>query len=184
MIRTAWHFDESDGELLIHTGVAGRAARMGHRLVIAMTAWRGTVSFVDGEPAAADLTVDVASFHVLRGDGGLKPLSGAERAIIKTNALKALHVTRFPQIHFRAHHVHNVGEGDYRLTGLLEIHGKSQERVIDVRVDDVGDAWRLSGQADVRQSDFGVKPFSMLAGTLKVVDAVTVSVAVTRAKED
>ncbi len=184
MIRTTWHLDESDGEVHLHTGVAGRAARMGHRLVIAMTAWQGAVTLVDGEPTAADLTVDVGSLQVLQGEGGLKPLSGAERAIIRTNALKCLHVKRFPQIHFRTSHVHNVCDGEYRLTGLLEIHGKSYERVIDLRVDDLGDAWRLSGQADVRQSDFGITPYSLLGGTLKVVDTVTVSIAVRRAKDD
>lgn len=157
---------------------------MGHRLVIAMTAWRGTVSLLDGEPTAADLVVDVGSFQVLRGEGGLKALSAAERLIVRTNALKSLHVNRFPQIHFRTNHVHNLGDGGYRLTGLLEIHGKRHERVIDMRVEDLGDAWRLSGQADVRQSDFGIKPFSMLGGTLKVVDTVTVSVAAIRAKND
>ncbi|MBJ8347169.1 YceI family protein [Antrihabitans sp. YC2-6] len=184
MIRTAWHFDESDGELQLRTGVAGRAARMGHRLTIAMTAWRGTVSLVDGEPTAADLTVDVSSFKVLRGEGGLQPISGAERSIVRTNALKSLHVKRFPHIHFRASKVHSVGDGDYRLSGLLEIHGKPQERVIDLRVDDLGSAWRLFGEADVRQSDFGIKPYSLLAGTLKVADSVTVSIAVNRAKEE
>lgn len=184
MTRTAWQFDESDGELQLHTGVAGRAARMGHQLVIAMTGWRGTVSLVDGEPTAADLTVDVGSFQVLRGEGGLKPLSGAERTIIRTNAQKALHVKKFPYIHYRTSHIHDLGDGGYRLTGLLEIHGSSHERAIDVRVDDLGDAWRWFGEAEVRQSDFGIKPFSMFGGTLKVADAVTVSVAVTRAKSD
>jgi hypothetical protein len=37
-----WSLDGSHGELLIRTGVAGRAAQMGHRLTIAMRGWRAT----------------------------------------------------------------------------------------------------------------------------------------------
>ncbi|HEY0227504.1 MAG TPA: YceI family protein, partial [Mycobacterium sp.] len=32
MSGVGWRIEPSDGELLIGTGVAGRAARMGHRL--------------------------------------------------------------------------------------------------------------------------------------------------------
>lgn len=44
--------------------------------------------------------------------------------------------------------------------------------------------WRLSFEADVRQSEFGVKTYSLLMGSIKVVDDVTVSVTVGRAKDD
>jgi hypothetical protein len=54
--------------------------------------------------------------------------------------------------------------------------------VIDLRVEDLGNSWRKSFEADVRQ--FAVKPYSLLMGSMKVVDAVTVSVTVDRAKDD
>ena len=183
MVRTEWRLDESDGELQIHTDVAGRAARMGHRLGIAMTSWRATVSLDDGEPTAADLIVDVSSLDVLRSEGGLKPLSGHEIKIIRRNALKSLRVERFPKIHFHAEKIDKVGDGDYRVTGSLDIHGKRHERVFEFRVEDLGEAWELSGQAEVRQSDFGIKPYSLFGGTLKVVDTVAVTVVLKRAKD-
>jgi polyisoprenoid-binding protein YceI len=57
----AWGLDGSDGELLIRTGVAGRAAQLGHRLTIAMRRWRATVQWNGDSPVSADLTVDVDS---------------------------------------------------------------------------------------------------------------------------
>ena len=66
----------------------------------------------------------------------------------------------------------------------LEIHGKTRARVIDLRVEDLGNSWRKSFEADVRQSEFAVKPYSLLMGSMKVLDAVTVSVTVDRAKDD
>lgn len=180
MTGEPWTLDASAGELLIHTGVTGRAAPLGHRLTIAMNSWRATVRWAGGEPAAVELTVEVDSLEVLRGEGGVKGLSGPEKAVARSNALKSLDAQRFHQIRFRADDIEKTVDG-YRLAGGLEIHGETRKRVVDVRAVDLGAAWRLSCEADVRQSDFGVKPFSLLMGSVKVVDDVTVSFTVARA---
>jgi polyisoprenoid-binding protein YceI len=174
----AWYFDGSEGELLVHTDVAGAAAKMGHRLTIAMTKWQAAVNWTDGEPAGVQLTVEVDSLQVQRGDGGLTPLSGAEKALARSNALKVLGADRFREIRFEASDIQKSSSG-YRLIGALEIRGVEREREIDVRVDDRGDNWVLSCQADVRQTDFGIKPYSMLMGSMKVVDTVTISFTAT-----
>jgi len=180
-VRDVWTIDASDGELVVHTGVAGRAAKMGHRLTIAMKRWQATVTWSDGEPVAAQLTVEVDSLEVLQGEGGLTPLSGPEKILVRSNALRQLGAGRFPRICFDAGTIGQSRDG-YRLTGTLQIRGKSRSQVIALRVDDLGDLWRLSSQAVVRQSEFGVKPYSLLMGSLKVADDVTVSFTAQRAK--
>ncbi|UQX09824.1 YceI family protein [Candidatus Mycobacterium methanotrophicum] len=169
-----WTIDASDGELLVHTGVAGRAPKMGHRLTIVMRRWRATVKWSDDAPVAATLTVDVDSLDVLRGEGGLTPLSGPEKILVRSNALRQLDAGRFPKICFEADSIDHSQDG-YRLAGTLQIHGKTRPYVIDLGTEDLGDTWRLSAQAVVRQSEFGVKPYSLLMGSLKVADDVTVS---------
>jgi len=181
-VTDIWTIDASDGELLIHTGVAGRAAKMGHRLTIAMKRWQATVTWSDGEPAAAQLEVDVDSLEVLHGEGGLTPLSGPEKIVVRSNALRQLGAGRFPQIRFDADTVDQTRDG-YQLAGTLQIRGKTRAQVIDLRTDDLGDVWRLSSQTVVRQSAFGVKPYSLLMGSLKVADEVTVSFSAQRAKD-
>jgi polyisoprenoid-binding protein YceI len=180
---TVWSLDASDGELVVRTGVTGRAAKMGHRLTIAMNSWQATVRWAGGEPVEAELAVAVTSLEVLRGEGGLKPLSGAEKTLARSNALKSLDADRFPQIRFQANDIAKTGDG-YRLSGTLEIHGMARQRAIDLRVDDVGNSWRLCCEADVRQSEFGVKPYSMLMGSMKVVDNVIVSLTAVRVKDE
>jgi polyisoprenoid-binding protein YceI len=179
--RSLESLDASDGELLVHTGVTGRAAKMGHRLTIRMNSWRATVRWNGSEPGAAELTVDVDSLQVLHGEGGVTPLSGPEKALARTNALKILDAARFPQIRFSADDIAETSDG-YRLGGMLEIHGQSKKRVIDVRAEDCGDSWRLSAEATVRQSEFRLKPYSMLMGAMKVADDVTVSFTVEPSK--
>jgi polyisoprenoid-binding protein YceI len=177
-----WNLDPSEGELLIRTGVAGPGARMGHRLTIAMRRWQATVKWTDGEPVAAQLTVDVDSLVVLRGEGGLTPLSGPEKTLVRSSALRQLAAGRHRKICFDADTVEKSRDG-YRLTGTLQIRGKTRAQVIALRTEDLGDAWRLSTEAVVRQSEFGVKPYSLLMGSLKVADDVTVAFAAQRAKD-
>lgn len=179
MADTVWTLDSSDGALTVTTGVAGPAAAMGHRLTIAM-AWQATVRWAD-EPVSTELTVDVGSLEVLRGEGGVKGLTGPEKALARSNALKTLEAKRFPHIIFRSDRIAKTDDG-YRLTGTLEVHGKAREQVVDLRVDDLGDSWRMSCEAVVRHSDFGVKPYSMMMGAMKVDDEVTVAFSAERAK--
>jgi polyisoprenoid-binding protein YceI len=181
-VNEVWTLNPDDGELLVRTGVAGRAAKMGHRLTIAMKRWQATVRWSGGEPVTAQLTVDVDSLDVLHGEGGLTPLSAPEKVLVRSNALRQLGSGRFPQICFDADVIDRSQDG-YRLAGTLQIRGTTRAQVIDLRAEDLGDVWRLSSQAVVRQSEFGVKPYSLLMGSLKVADDVTVSFSAQRAKD-
>jgi polyisoprenoid-binding protein YceI len=182
-VTDPWSIDASDGELVIRTGVAGRAARMGHRLTIAMRRWQGAVGWAGAEPVSAELVVEVDSFEVLRGDGGVKGLSGPEKVLVKSNALKCLDAGRYPEIRFAADAIDKTDDG-YRLTGKLQIREKSREHVIDLRTEDLGEAWRISAESSVRQTDYGVKPYSLLMGSVRVADEVALAFTAVHAKED
>jgi polyisoprenoid-binding protein YceI len=116
---------------------------------------------------------------VSHGEGGLMALSGPEKALARSHALKSLDADRFPRIRYQVDGIEQTGDG-YCLSGTLEIHGKSRQREVDLCVRDLGEAWQMSCEADVRQTDFGVKPYSMLMGAMLVVDTVTVAFTATR----
>ncbi|UUO01390.1 YceI family protein [Mycolicibacterium novocastrense] len=169
-----WTMDQSEGRLEIRTGVEGRAAKMGHRLTIAVNSWHARVGWLDGEPAEVALTVEVNSLEVVSGEGGVTPLTGPEKALARSNALKVLNAKRFPRIEFETSDIERTGDG-YRLTGAVHINGKTRDHVVDVIVQKVDEVWRMSCETTVRHSDFGLKPYSMLMGAMKVADAVTVA---------
>jgi polyisoprenoid-binding protein YceI len=178
-----WRIEPPDGELLIRTGVTGRAARMGHRLTVAMSRWHATVQWDGAEPVALEFAVETDSFEVVRGEGGVTGLSGPEKAVIRSNALKSLQASRFPEISFAADVIDKTEDG-YRVTGRLQLRDELREHVIDVRTEDLGDAWRMSVETGVRQSDYGIKPYSILMGSVRVADDVTVSFTTVHAKDD
>lgn len=147
-----------------------------------MRCWQVTAQWAAGKPVSAELAVDVGYLEVVRGEGGLTPLSGPEKILVRSNALCALNAERFPRITFAANTIEERDAG-YRLIGTLTIHGKSRPQTVDVRTDDLGDGWRISSETVIKQSEFGVKPYSQLLGSLKVADDVSVSFSAQRAKD-
>lgn len=174
MTDTAWKLTAAEGELQILTGVAGPAAKMGHRLTIAMASWRADVRWRGKRPVAAELVVDVDSLQVVKGEGGVTPLSGPEKGVVRSNALKALDAKKYPQITFSADGITKTAAG-YRLEGTVEIHGASRPQTVDLAVEDSGGVWLMSAEVPVVQTQFGVKPYSLFVGSLKVLDEVTVT---------
>lgn len=156
---------------------------MGHRLTIAMTRWHATVRWSDSRPVGAELVVETESFEVLRGEGGVKGLSVAEKALVRSNALKSLSASRFPEIRYTADVIEEADDG-YRLTGTLAIRGKSRDQVIEVHTEDLGGSWRMSVESTIRQSDYGIKPYSLLMGSIQVADELSLTFSAVRAQDN
>lgn len=173
MDDTRWSMDADNGQLHILTGVTGRAAKMGHRLTMGMQSWRASVDWKDGTPTHAELTVDVDSLEVLKGEGGVTPLGGPEKGIARNNALKSLDAKKFPQIRFLADDIAETDAG-YRMSGTVEIHGATRPQIVDLTVNQVGETWDLSTQVKLTQTDFGVKLISLFMGSMKVADELTI----------
>ena len=170
---STWSIGADNGELHILSGVTGRAAKMGHRLTMALQSWQASVQWDGDEPVHAELTVDVDSLEVLRGEGGITPLGGTEKGAARSNALKSLDAKKFPHVRFVSDDIVKTDSG-YRMTGSVEIHGTTRPQVVDIKVDDNGDSWALAAQVPVKQTDFGVKLISLLMGAMKVADEVTI----------
>ncbi len=181
MNDTSWSLDPGCGELDILTGVAGPAAKMGHRLTIVLRSWQANVQWRGPKAVAAELTVDLDSLEVVRGEGGVTPLTGPERSVARLNALKSLNAKKYPQVRFTAEDITETDDG-YRLVGSVEIHGTSQPQTVDLTIADRGQEWGLSTRIPLTQSAFGIKPFSLMMGTLKVADEVTLEFSATHPK--
>jgi polyisoprenoid-binding protein YceI len=162
-----------DGTLTVRTGKVGAAAKAGHDLVIEVTSWRATLDLAGGpEAAAIALTADARSLRVRSGSGGMGALGDEEKASIERSIDDD--VLKGGDIAFRSSAVEVAPDGGaLRVRGDLELLGASRPIAFDLAA---GEDGRLTGSARFRQSDWGIKPFSALFGTLKVADEVEVGV--------
>ncbi len=161
------------GTLTLHTGVAGKAAKMGHNLTIEVTDWSAEVSFDGDVPSTARLRADLASLHVVKGEGGVKPVSEKDKQSIRDNALSTLKAAQHPDVTFSSTSIRATPAG-YALDGELAIAGTSRPATVEVSVTDAGGHWTVTGGAPVVQTEYGLKPYSTMMGGLKVRDRVDV----------
>lgn len=160
------------GRLLIKTGRSGLGRKVGHDLTIEVTRWSGEATVDPDDPSASSVIaeIEVDSFEVREGVGGVKPLTSSDRAeIVKNIRDKVLHVGEHPTITFRSTSVEGTPES-FTVEGDLTIRGVTEPVTVRGRVS--GD--RLTGSATVVQSRWGIKPYSAMLGQLKVADPVEI----------
>ena len=159
-----------NGTLSVRTRRTGAAAKAGHNLVIGVTAWEATLEV--SRDTRIELTADATSLRVREGTGGMQPLGDDDKASIEQtiddDVLKRQHIS------FRSTRV-DATDGGLAVQGELTLRGATRPLAFDVAVPGDG---TLSAVAVVKQTDWGMKPYSGLFGALKVVDEVEVSVAV------
>jgi polyisoprenoid-binding protein YceI len=165
----------SQGSLQLHTGREGVAKKVGHDLVIEARQWTAKVS-VDADNLAsstASVTVDARSLEVVSGTGGAKPLSDKDRKDIKENIdKKVLKTDKFPDITFTSSRVETKGSDKATVHGDLTIMGTARPASMDIEVK----GNKATGRMTVKQSDWGIKPFSALMGALKLADSLEIVV--------
>jgi polyisoprenoid-binding protein YceI len=179
---TTWHLTASSGSVTVYTDVAGRAARAGHRLIIEMREWSADVTWAAGVPVGLEAVVLVDSLTVVSGTGGLTPMTGAERAVARVNALKSLEADKFGEINFVAEAITATDEG-FRAHGTLTVHGRRRAQAVELLVTETDDRWDIRSETILAQTDFGVRPYSLMMGSLKVADEVQVIIDVSYTKE-
>lgn len=169
---TTLTFGPGSGHLHLLTGVEGKAARMGHDLVIDLADWsaEAEVSGADGGvPTAVRFRAAVDSLAVKSGTGGAKALSDKDRTTIRKNALGAMRASAHPEVVFASTSVAPAGDG-YTVSGDLSIGGQTRPVVVQVAVSGTS----LSARTSVVQTAFDVEPYSAMLGALRLRDRVDI----------
>ena len=169
----AYTLGPDDGTLSLRTGRTGAAAKAGHDLLIHVTAWEATLPAVeDAADTTIELDADGGSLRVQEGSGGMKALTDDDKAEI-VRAIDDEILKRQP-ITFRSTQVRPAADGSgLSVQGDLTLVGETRAIAFDLAV---GDDGGLSAVVVVKQTDWGIKPYSTLFGALKVADEVTVEI--------
>jgi hypothetical protein len=156
-----------NGTLTVRTGRGGAAAKAGHDLLLEVERWSATL-----DDAAIALEADAGSLRVLEGTGGMSALDDGDKSGIKQTIDEEI-LKRLP-VRFRSTRVQRRGNR-LDVAGELELAGVKGALEFPLRLD----AGHLTGSALVKQTDWRIKPFSALFGTLKVADVVEVAIDAT-----
>jgi len=148
-------------------------------LTLQIARWTAEVSLTDSQPTSAVLRADLTTLEVLDAEGGVTPLTPVDRSIIKRNSAKSMKSKEYPQATFDCPQV-NVRDatatevGEVSLPGSLEIAGKTRPFTATVHAQQTDGVWKLTTTCTVRQSDFGIEPYSLMVGAMRVGDDVDI----------
>ena len=175
---TDLHAGPADGTLTLHTGVEGRAARLGHALTLELSEWRA-IAQVDGEDlTSVELTAVLSSLSVVSGSGGVKPLSDKDKVAIRDNALETMKADQHPEVTVRSTAVTATGDG-YDVAVQVSVGGVVQPAELAVTVRPTGDRLEVRAVTGIVQTQHGLSPYSAMMGGLKVTDRVEVRLTAT-----
>jgi polyisoprenoid-binding protein YceI len=142
-------------------------AKAGHDLLLHVTKWRGTLAV--GDEPSVSLDADATSMKVREGTGGMMALDDGDRANIEQTIDDE--VLKRQDISFRSTRVEETADG-LSVTGDLTIRGTARPVAFDLSLAD----GRVRGTAVLKQTEWGMKPYTALFGALKVADEVRVEI--------
>jgi polyisoprenoid-binding protein YceI len=169
--------EESQLQILVYRG--GAMARLGHNHVIASHHLEGEV-FVTPDPLATRFDIRIPVNELTIDEPAMRESAGAEfppgvpqsaRDGTRKNLLSEalLDGARYPVIRLRAMDVRAAAEG---FDVGVEITLKDQVRLVrvPVQLERMEGTLKARGEFGLKQSELGLKPFSVAMGTLIVLD--------------
>jgi polyisoprenoid-binding protein YceI len=163
---------------------AGRAARLGHNHVLSAPRFIGFFYLPDG--AATDgrfdlvfrldqLEIDNPADRAQLGTAFASSIDPEAIASTREHLLGPdnLQAEQFPLVSI--HSVQISGEAPkFAAEVRIQMHGQQRDLWIALDVEGLPDRLSVTGSLVLRQSDFGVQPYSLLGGLLSVQDEVVV----------
>jgi polyisoprenoid-binding protein YceI len=154
-------------ELAVETSKAGLFGMFGHTHRIRATSFEGRVIYVPQHPEASSVTIRLPtdSLEVVSTD------TSEQRKVGANMKVDVLDVAHFPDMAFASTALKWDGR-KVHMTADLTMHGQTRPVEIDAEPVITADTLRVSVRFTVKQTTFGIHPFSTAAGTVKVGDDV------------
>lgn len=180
---TRYEVDAERSEVRFLVYKAGAMSAFGHDHVIQARHIKGEVYLASKfEESSFSLTLPVTDFEVdnaeARGQEGpdfAKQPSASDIAGTRKNMLGpgTLDAEKYPDVRIQSVRVRGP-EWQPEITVRITLHGTARDLTVPVSVAHQGDELSAGGAFDLRQSEFGIKPFSVFGGALQVADTLRV----------
>lgn len=159
----------AESRLEVKTGKSGLLGFVGHDHIIRANPFEGEVHYQADRPEATTITIRILT-------DGLEVLTPPDTAEIRkvTAAMRTevLHTAEYPEMFLVSRSVTPRDQG-YRVTAEFTMHGVTREITVPVTVEFRGDTLVAKSRFDLKQTDFGIRPYKGgPAGAVKVADKV------------
>ena len=168
----------SESSFWVFAGKTGLFSALAHDHEIGVKSFSGKVTIPKAGAAAGalDLDIDAKSLAVLD-----KKVSDEDRTkIFNSMHNEVIESAKHPKITFKSVSVSDVkqtGDNAYGLVvnGDLTLHGVTKRIAVPVNVKITPQLLTATGKYALKQTDYGIKPYSAAGGTIKVKNEVVVN---------
>ncbi len=173
--KPVYRVDPARSLIAITVRRGGSLARYGHDHIIASHA---VVGYISPEESRADVYVLlnelVVDEQALRVEAGLNTQpSESDIAGTRANMLdKVLESQKFPFALISVNVLEKTQSG-MKLSVAITLHGVTRTFEVPTQIETTGAEMGVSGLIEFNQSDFGIVPFSVLGGAIRVEDLVS-----------
>jgi polyisoprenoid-binding protein YceI len=170
--------DAAASQVTVRVGRAGAFGFAGHDHEVAVPKVDGTIVFDSADATHSTITLkfDVTAMKVTGRGEPAADVPEVQRVMLSDRVLDA---QRYPTIAFTSRRIVIVTQAVDRLAlrvdGDLTLHGVTRPITMPVEVRLTGDQLAATANATVRQTDFGIRPVTAGAGTVRVKDELEVA---------
>lgn len=168
-----YQFERTNSFIEIHLGTDGALGFAGHEHLIRTPIQTGVFVYDAGDlpHSSVELAVAAAELRVL--DPGLA-IKDKEKIQATMESERVLGARQFSAIKFKSTAITAAPGGQLKVTGNLTIRDKTRQVSFVVLARQAGSGIKATGQCQLRQTDFGIKPVSAGLGTVRVKDLMTI----------
>lgn len=179
-----YKLEPSDSSVHMYAFRAGQARQFGHNHVLSAPHFLGYAFVANSSGGASrfdleirldELEIDIPEERSMLGESFATRLSPEQVGSTREHMLGAfgLQADQFPLVRIRS--VQILGEAPkYAAQISLELHGQQRVMQVPLTVRATPSSLQVDGALVLLQSDFGVKPYSVMGGLLAVQDPVVV----------
>jgi polyisoprenoid-binding protein YceI len=177
--------DRTASRFTVQAFATGLLSSFGHNPTIGIRDFAGEVQFTPEtyEAARLHVTLQTADLEVLD-----EMKTDDRKKIEQAMFDDVLQVQQYPTAVYDSTQISVQKLGNdlllARIVGELTFHGNTQSLPMDARVTDMGAMLRASGEFSLRQSDYGIKPFSFAGGALRLKDELKFKFEIMARKQD
>jgi polyisoprenoid-binding protein YceI len=178
-------------QLAIYVFRGGKFSRLGHNHVMTSQQLAGRVwlhpefarSGFELSFPVAQLVVDDAEARRAAGSDFPPEIPQSDKDGTRKNMLKpeVLDGEHYPEVKLRAAKVSGTVEAP-QVTAHITIKDQSREVEVPVKLAVTGEQLTASGEFDILQTEFGMKPFSVALGALEVQDRLHIKFTIVAEK--
>jgi polyisoprenoid-binding protein YceI len=152
-VRAQQHsVDTQKSTLTIHVGKTGAFSSFGHEHEVSAPIHGGTAD-TSAHPAV-EVHVNARDLRVMDKDASDNDRAQVQETMLGADVLDSEH---YPEIVFKSTGAEPAGQGRWTLRGNLTLHGQTRPVTVQVMLKD----GHYTGDATVKQTDFGIKPPGM-----------------------